>query len=430
MRGRWGRFALVAAAVWGLAAAASAQPTCSGVFLVDETLTSGARWRLCWEQHTNAGVVYSEIHYTPPGGSERLVLYDFRLAQIFVPYDDDGARFHDITDYGAGGANLRDLGPGDCPGGTLLRTQGKDCVCRTVRARGSAYHAAGHALQGNELSLFSVSAIGQYNYIPQLLFQDDGAIEVRMGATGALQRTSTQASNLPHGWPIDAGSLIGISHMHNYYYRLDFDIGGTANGDVFERIDAVADGSAATRTRTVTPFTVEGHDDVAPDALRSWRIRDDVITNAHGQPISYELVPLESGHRDVGPAGEPFTHHDIYVTKRKSNELYASHNNFNANEDITDFYDPPESLSGADLMVWYGLSFHHIPRDEDEARMHAHWNGFRLEPRNWNDAHPLAPPIVAVPAVSPSGLVVGIALLAAAAGAALRRRPSRASARS
>ena len=40
------------------------------------------------------------------------------------------------------------------------------------------------------------------------------------------------------------------------------------------------------------------------------------------------------------------------------------------------------SLVGADLVVWYGTSFHHLPRDEDEPHMAAHWSGFSIVPRD------------------------------------------------
>ena len=407
----FGFLVLGLALLGGIPFTAWAGPSCSGVSLIDQTLANGSRWQLCWEHHDNHGIIYSEIFYTPPGGSERMVLADVRLAQIFVPYDDNGARFHDVTDYGAGGSYMSELAPEDCPDGTLIRTQGKDRICQTVRGRGAAYHAHGHQLRGSLLELFSASEIGAYDYIPQLQFEDDGAIEIRMGATGALQRTYSDLSKLPHGWLIGSATRVGISHMHNYFFRLDFELGGTASDDVFERVDVVADGTANTRTKTISPFSVEGFDDVAPDVLRSWRVRDATLTNGNGHPISYELVPLESGHRDAGPPGEPFTHHDIYVTRYASDEFYASHNNRaelfpDAGENVTDFYDPPESLAGADVVVWYGISFHHIPRDEDESRMHAHWNGFRIEPRDWTDTHPLVtnqPPDLANPGNQSSG---------------------------
>ena len=241
---------------------------------------------------------------------------------------------------------------------------------------------AGRKAPGTLVELFSVSAIGAYNYIPTWRFLDDGAIEIAVGATGTLQRfINNNPSQAHRGWPLDSASnRIGVSHLHNYYFRLDFDLGESANDDVFERIEEIPDGSAATRTKTITAFTAEAAEDISPDNARSWRVRDGA-QNSFGHPISYELVPLESGHRDVGPSYEPFTENAIYVTRYKSNERYISHNDDvipGGPDNVTEFISPAESLTGADIVVWYGIQFHHIPRDEDEARMHAHWSTFRL----------------------------------------------------
>jgi hypothetical protein len=384
------------------AGSAQAGPSCGGgQHLIDETLANGARWQLCWEARSREGISYYEIYYTPPGGSEQMILAEASLAQIHVPYDDNGARFHDITDYGAGGGNQNDLASSDCPGGTRLTDSGKQVICQRTVSRGNAYDGNGLQDEGWALDLFSVSHIGAYNYIPEYRFFDDGTIELIMGATGKLQRTGGSSVS-DHGWPLNSsGTRIGISHLHNYFWRLDFDIGGTATDDVVEQLDFVPAVGNATRQKTVTAFTTETAASVGPDQLRSWRVRDGSLTNAHGHPISYEIEALDTGHRDSGPAYEPFTHDDLYVTKASSCERYISHNNqvLGCGDDVTDFVDG-ESLVGEDLVVWFGLTFHHIPRDEDESRMHAHWNGYRLVPRNWVDNTPLVtnlPPVLADP---------------------------------
>ena len=119
----------------------------------------------------------------------------------------------------------------------------------------------------------------------------------------------------------------------------------------------------------------------------------DGAQNAWGHPISYELVPIEAGHRDIGPSYEPFTNNAIYVTRVKTNERYISHNNIisGAPENVTQFVSPAESLVGSDIVVWYGISFHHIPRDEDQTPMPIHWQGFRLAPRDVTAMSPLTP---------------------------------------
>ncbi|MEZ4674150.1 MAG: hypothetical protein R2932_07915 [Caldilineaceae bacterium] len=128
------------------------------------------------------------------------------ISQVHVPYDDNSARFHDITDDGFGNENLNDLTPEECPGGTLLKDGTKDALCRQLQGRGYAAKGLGVQIQGEQLSLFSVSTSGEYNYIPVWHFGDDGTIEMIMGATGKLQRF-TMNSNF--GWPIRADGVRG-----------------------------------------------------------------------------------------------------------------------------------------------------------------------------------------------------------------------------
>ncbi|MEM7132366.1 MAG: putative Ig domain-containing protein [Chloroflexota bacterium] len=367
----------------------SAQPgtNCTSAFYINETLPNGSSWQMCWEHRNREGIVYYDIYYTPPSGPTRKVLSEASLAQVHVPYDDNGARYHDITDYGFGSSNMNDLTPADCPGGSLLTYSGKDVLCQRIESQGHLFRSGGQQLQGNLLSLFSVSHVGAYNYIPLWQFHDDGTIEASVGATGRLQRRG--GSSL-YGWPISSSGTIGISHLHNYYWRLDFDIGGTSNNDVVEEFDFVQTNGGLTRTKSVSQINTESKRSVSPSTMRSWRIRDGAINNSDGHPISYEILPLETGHRDEGPSYEPWTFDDFYVTKYKSCEKFASHNptTNNCAADVSAFVNG-ESLAGQDLVVWYGTTFHHVPRDEDEPYMHAHWDGFEIRPRDWTADNPL-----------------------------------------
>lgn len=369
----------------------AAQPgaNCSANFFVDQTLTNGARWQLCWEQRNLDGIVLREIYYTPPGGVSRRVLAQGSISQVHVPYDDNSARFHDITDDGFGNENLANLTTAECPNGVLLKVEGKNAICQQIEGRSYAFKGLGQQEQGELLSLFSVSTSGEYNYIPVWRFFDDGTIELLMGATGKLQRFTTDSR---FGWPVRANGTRGTSHIHNYYWRLDFDLGENGADDVVEEFNYTPNADNSGRTLGVTRLTSEAGRSINPAGLRAWRIRDGAATNAHSQPISYQLEPLEIGHRDVGPSSEPWTHNDFYVTAYRECERYVSHNpqvGGCANQ-LAAFVNG-ETLTGADLVLWYGATFHHIPRDEDEIYMHAHWNGFRLIPRDWHDASPAAP---------------------------------------
>lgn len=378
-----------AISLW-LYAPTRAQPgaNCSASFFVDQTLSNGARWQLCWEHRNLDGIVLRDIYYTPPGGAARRVLAQGSISQVHVPYDDNSARFHDITDDGFGGNNLNDLTPAECLEGVLLKYGAKNALCQQIQPRGYAFKGLGMQEQGELLSLFSVSTSGEYNYIPVWRLGDDGSLELLMGATGKLQRFTNDSR---YGWPVRANGTRGTSHIHNYYWRLDFDLGESGVDDVVEEFNYAPSADNTQRTLGVTRLTSETGRSINPAGLRSWRVRDGAATNAKGQPISYQLEPIEVGHRDVGPTYEPWTANDFYVTTYRECERYVSHNPQvgGCADNLAGFVNG-ENLDGADVVLWYGATFHHIPRDEDEVYMHTHWNGFRLTPRDWLDANPAA----------------------------------------
>lgn len=158
------------------------------------------------------------VFYTPRGGTRQMVFYQAALAQIHVPYDDNGARYHDVSDYGLGNSYMMNLSTQDCPNGELLTYNGKNVLCKQVGTRDDAYTDNSDRLQGDALSLFSMSSIGAYNYIPQWRFFDDGSIEPGIGATGALQRFGTGGLER-QGWLIE-NNKVGIAHLHNFFWKL------------------------------------------------------------------------------------------------------------------------------------------------------------------------------------------------------------------
>ncbi|HEY5698431.1 MAG TPA: hypothetical protein VIT01_13070 [Acidimicrobiales bacterium] len=364
-----------------VAADADGTFNCSGGFQVDETLTNGARWQLCWEKRAREGIVLHDVTYTPIGGQPVEVLSEAALAQIHVPYDDNGARFHDLSDFGLGN-NMDALSAGDCPNGTLLSN---NWLCQTEAPTGYAYKSYNETADATSLNLFSASCIGAYCYVVAWNLDDDGTIRPEIGATGQLQRTSGPASA---GWPIGGGRN-AVAHMHNYYWRLDFDVNGVANDRVEELEARFAPGTGRHQlNNTRQAFSAEVARRVAPGGFRSWRVRDTVTTNGDNHPISFELLP-NPDNIFRGPTDEPWTQNELYVTRNRACERFASHNPTTGGcpSSLAAFANG-QSLTGRDLVVWYGTSFHHLPRDEDEPHMHPHWSGFSIVPRDLTATNP------------------------------------------
>lgn len=374
-------------------------PNCSAPFLIDVTFGGGARWEMCWEHRASEGIVLYDVYFTSPGATRRPVFGQAGLAQIHVPYDDNGARFHDLSDYGLGNSNMNDLTPAECPGGTLLQYNGKDVLCQMVENHSYYYKYYTTKALAGELTLFSVSHIGEYNYVPRWSFGEDGHIGAEIGATGRLQRFGNNAS---YGWPVRTGSNpYAVSHMHNLYWRLDFDVGGKED-DLAEEFDLLPTPDTARRTIVKTELVTEAARPVSPTAMRFWRVRDKVIVNADGRAISYEIEPVSSATYR-GPSNEPWTQNDFYVTIYKACEKWVSHNptTGGCGGDVTAFVNG-ESVDGKDVVVWYGVDFHHTPRDEDEPNMPIDWHGFHIKPRDWIATSPVVASPTAPGTASPT----------------------------
>lgn len=377
------------ASIWYTSARVVAQSdyNCTAPYRVDETLPTGARWEWCWEQRFNEGVILHDVYFTPPGGPRRLVLATASVSQIHVPYDDNGGRFHDVSDFGLGSQFLLTLNQGECPNGALIPWGGRNVICKQIAQRGYAQkYYSQRELQGWQLSFWSIGSSGDYNYIAQWNFNDDGSIVPTMGAAGKLQRYGVDER---YGWRTQAANRIPISHYHNYWFKLDFDIDGLGNDQAQEIQFNPADNNQR-REISVEPILTETARDHDPNVQRSWRVIDTVTRNGDGRPISYHIEALDSGHQFNGPAYEPFTFHDIYITRAKACERYASHNPTTGGcaSDASTFVNG-EDVNGQDVVIWYGISYHHLPRDEDEGTMNVHWSSFTLSPRDWTSTNPL-----------------------------------------
>ncbi|HPY40286.1 MAG TPA: hypothetical protein PLM98_07200 [Thiolinea sp.] len=267
---------------------------CDDAYYVDVTLPNKARWDMCWEHRGLNGISLHHIFYKPPQGTRLMILYRAELAQVHVPYDDNGIRYHDITDYGFGRTALMALTSEDCPAGNLVNLYDKPVICQTIQNRGEAYRLGNEVKQGQALSLFSVSQIGSYNYIPRWTFADDGSMDFAVGATGSLQRIKEHNEAQPPGWMIGYNK-IGISHLHNFFWRLDFDLGGQKTKDYVEQVDFAPQGSSLSRQSTI--YTKETASSVAPELSRTWIVASTALKNIKGQAMGYEIQLNQSGRR-------------------------------------------------------------------------------------------------------------------------------------
>ncbi|MDI9830469.1 copper amine oxidase [Streptomyces sp. KAU_LT] len=405
--------ALAAGATTGASTATAAQPRaaaaaaadCSAAYRIEQKLSSGTTWRMCWRYDGKAGLVLEKISYQPKGETKPIkVLNSARLGQIHVPYDDGSVEYDDLTGFGFA-QGLMPLKATECPGGTIKSVKVPEAwdpqnpnvkgLCTTTRSRGHAYRMQGdtankvYQAQGKDLLVYTVNQVGWYEYMTEWRFQDDGTVTMNVGATGSLSYDDYDAGD-GRGWPIGKGDRAkATSHSHNVFWRLDFALDGSTKNRVEQydsTVTAPASGDRAPKTRTsVTKVTKELAGDAK--AYRWWRMVSATGKNKDGHARSYEIVPGVS----TKYPGRAYTKHDLYVTEYAACEKFATHNPGcgNGAPKSVDKWVGGQTLKHP--ITWMNVGFHHIARDEDQQPMPVHWQGFSIVPRDVTAMNPLTP---------------------------------------
>src|SRR5713226_6519539 len=130
-------------------------------------------WLLCWEVVPRNGLV---IHWAffrkAPTAKWIQILWDARVSDIFVPYHNNSHRYYDMSGFNF---SLVPIGPSDCPatgGGTPLGGN----VCKEVHDRGLAWKDWSQVRRGEEVVLWGALGAGNYNYVMEWTFRDDGVV--------------------------------------------------------------------------------------------------------------------------------------------------------------------------------------------------------------------------------------------------------------
>jgi primary-amine oxidase len=344
-------------------------------------------WAFNWSIHPRNGVVLENVSF-----DGKSVLKYAGLAEIFVPYNRGQPR---PEDFGAGiGNRLIELFPGkDClPSATGClafnakgKQEGKRVVMLHEEATGLAYVGNLGRAYGKTLVLWCAYNLSGYFYVSRWHFRDDGCLMPEIGLTGPLQHTGT-------GDPSEFGSLVGKnkvfapSHVHNIYYCLDFDIDGTDN--VVEEFNFTPDKPGSPSGKHAwTPIKKETSRSVSAENFRSWRVVNPASKNDLGLPRSYELIPAGNGVFR-GAANEQFAQAELWIVRHNPKEHPADKRPLSA---ALPTYLNDEEVEGKNVVLFYALHLHHLPRTEDWPGMPVEWARFTLKPRDFLDKSPVQP---------------------------------------
>lgn len=376
-----------------LASYQSASAACDTAHTIKVTMPEGSKWQMCWSLDDKAGIVLNDVYYeTASDDSQpavrRKVLGNAHLAQLHVNYDDGSGATDYVNDVGLGKTRIRRLHRADCYGdrARFYREGGKRILCTRIRDRGYLYKYKNTAVrQGHELEVFSVHDVGRHTWVVSWLFLEDGTIAPRLGTTGSLEQ---YGQNEAYGAKVGR-TRIAKSWVYNAFWRLNFDLDGRLH-DAVEEISVVKSGPGKTRqSLRIKQLDTETGRVLDPGSMRSWRILDTVTTTpVENHQISYHLVPQQGG-MSFSSSREPWSKYELYVTKNRGCERFIEKSdNSGCGAGISGFTNNQDTYD-TDIVIWYGISRHHLPRDEDEPYRSLQWDEFRLYPRDWTDDTPL-----------------------------------------
>jgi primary-amine oxidase len=349
-------------------------------------------WDFTWSIRPREGLALSNVKF-----KGKSVLKFAALVEIFVPYNKGDPRPEDIGGDGIG-HKLVELFPGkDCIPGTSAcqafdltgKEKGKRYVMMHEEATGLSYIGPGGRAYGKMLTLWCTYNLGGYLYISRWRFLDDGCLMPDIGLTGPLQHTDTGDASTPYGSVVGKrgdGKVFAPSHVHNMYFCLDFDIDGTKN--TVEEFNYVQDkpGSLSGK-HSWTPIRRETSRSANAKTFRSWRVVNNASKNALGLPRSYELIPGGNGIFRGG-SDEAIAQAELWVTRYHADEYPAEKQSL---ANALPKYLNGESVENQDVVIWYAIHSHHIPRTEDWPGMPVMWVGFTLRPRDFLDRSPVTP---------------------------------------
>ncbi|HWF35342.1 MAG TPA: tyramine oxidase, partial [Solirubrobacteraceae bacterium] len=138
---------------------------------------------------------------------------------------------------------------------------------------------------------------------------------------------------------------------------------------------------------------------------RYWKVVNPSVHNRVGSPVGYKLAPGENVATFVHPessiaARAGFMTGHLWVTPYDPAQRFAAGdypNQHPGGDGLPAWIKADRPTEDTDVVVWYSMGHHHIPRTEDWPVMPVHSIGFSLTPNGFFDRNPaldVPPPAV------------------------------------
>ncbi len=390
-------------------------------FTVDGREVRWQKWRLRVGWSPREGLVLHNIGYEDEGVL-RPILHRASIAEMVVPYADPD-RFYqtplDIGEFNIGAlTNSLTLGC-DCLGAihyfdaVYANAEGEpveiaNAICLHEEDDGIIWKHTDfrtgdvQVRRGRRLVISTIVTVGNYDYGFFWYLHQDGAITMEVKATGIVS-TQAVAENEPTRFgKLVAPYLNSIHHQHIFCARLDFALDGGGNSVTETHSESLPPGPEnphgnawITVSRTLRR-ELEARRDLDPASARNWTIVNPNRRNAVGEPVGYKLIPGENTKPFSLPDSSarrraPFMDYHLWVTPYAPDERYPAGEfpyQHRGGDGLPRWVQADRSVEDTDLVVWYTMNHHHVPRPEDWPVMPVARIGFMLKPWGFFDANP------------------------------------------
>ncbi|CAE8590197.1 unnamed protein product [Polarella glacialis] len=279
----------------------------------------------------------------------------------------------------------------------------------------------------------AVSTVGNYDYISEVHFGEDGSIHVRNEFAGFPETDKIGPfRDEEHGRRIgretvgassaspDFGNrvhhnVVAQLHSHFVVWKVDLDVLGQRNEFRILKSVVHSSGASGPEHKAQEEHRVEREDQSPLVASASspgvWAIVNPEERNAvTGAPRGYAIMIQSAPAVQTLPPGHPFSvagsfaRRHLAVTKRKEEEPQAVHSldHFAVTEpllSVDNFLADGESLVGEDLVCWVSVGKEHFTRTEDVPLVSNFGVQFAIVPWNYHVENPaMELPMVVGPA--------------------------------
>ena len=403
-------------------------------FVLDGRSVSWQNWRFHFRVDPRRGLVVSLVRWVDDDNS-RMVAYQASISELFVPYSSPQEpwayqSYFDLGSYAnvfGGVATSLDRGT-DCPehatyvdavvsteSGRPRQTTRAACLFERETGDPAWRHTADGVVESRvrrDLVLRMFMTAGNYDYLFDYVFMQDGTLRVRVGASGMDQVRTVKAADATEARQLApeedlygrfiAPNLVGVNHSHFFSFRLDLDVDGMSNSLAVDRLVTQRTPKGNPRTSLWSRRTDIPHSEkdakrrTTIDEPEIWRIINPEKPGPYGDPVGYEIA---GGHQAVTLLSEDdfvrrragFTEHTLWVTPFESGELFAAGDYptaHTADQGLPNWTAGNRSIANQDIVAWYTVGFHHVPRPEDWPVMPVAWHSFDLRPVGFFERNP------------------------------------------